>query len=219
MTVGALPQRMLLDQIVRQAERSPEVLGLLLFGSFACGTEDVYSDLDIGLYVDEAAFATFDLRRWLKPVADVAAIYTDPYCSMVIFADLTRAEVHLGTPAAAEAWPPLAGVIAYPNLERMVLLDRTGQFAAAVAPFIGPLPRRGVVDGEQAFLGLANGLLVADGCHRRGDAARALAHLSAAQSHLLRLARLAEGALDEWVALERGLGRACPRRPTPDMPR
>lgn len=207
MTVGAAPQRMLLDQIVRHAEASAEVLGLLLFGSFACGTEDVYSDLDIGLYVDEAAFDTFDLRRWLEPVADVAAIYTDPNCSTVIFTNLTRAEVHLGTPAAAEAWPPLAGVIAYPNLARMVLLDRTGQFAAAVAPLIGRLPRRGVADGEQAFLGLANGLLVADACYRRGDFARALAHLSAAQSHLLRLARLAEDALEEWVAPERWLGR------------
>lgn len=178
---------------------------MLLFGSFAAGTEDEYSDLDIGLYIDDAAFATFDLCRWLEPIADVAAIYVDPYCSTVIFADLTRAEVHLGPPAAAEVWPPLAGVIAYPSLERMVLLDRTGAFASAVAPLIGQLPDRGPADGEQAFLGLVNGLLVADGCRRRGDLPRALAHLTSAQPHLLRLARLAEGVTNEWVTPERGL--------------
>ena len=205
-TRGLLPQRMLLDRILVHAEASPEVLGLLLFGSFAAGTEDVQSDLDIGLYIEEAAFEAFDLRRWLAPIADVAAIYADEYCSTVIFADLTRAEVHLGPQSAAtEAWPPLAGVIAFPSLGRMVLLDRTGEFAAAVSPLVGTLRDRGVVDGEQALLGLANGLLVSDGCRRRGDLARALTHLVEAQKHLLRLVRLSEGATSEWVAPERGL--------------
>lgn len=203
----ALPQRALLERIVEHARETPEVQGLLLFGSFAGGTEDVHSDLDLGLYVADEAFLTFDLRRWLEPVAPVAAIYVDPDCSTVIFDNLVRAEVHLGPPAAADAWPPLAGVIAYPSLERMVLLDRSGRFAASVAPLIGRLPPRDAVDGLQAVLGLVNGLLVAEGCRRRGDLARALTHLGQAQAHLLRLARLAEAAFDEWVAPERNLAR------------
>ena len=201
-------QQALLDRIRARAEASPEVAGLLLFGSFASGTEDEHSDLDIGLYIDEAAFAEFDLRRWLEPIADVAAIHVDPYCSTVIFTNLVRAEIHLGTPAAAvEAWPPLAGVIAFPSLERMVLLDRTGTIAAAVAPLIGRLPERGRAEGEAELLGLVNGLLVADACRRRGDIPKALAHLVSAQRHLLRLARLAAGATNEWIAPERGLAR------------
>lgn len=203
----ALPQRALLERIVEHARATPEIQGLLLFGSFAGGTEDVHSDLDIGLYVEDEAFLTFDLRGWLEPVAPVAAIYVDAYCSTVIFDNLVRAEVHLGSPAAADAWPPLAGVIAYPNLERMVLLDRSGRFAESVAPLIGRLPPRDAVDGVQAVLGLVNGLLVAEGCRRRGDLARALAHLGQAQVYLLRLARLSEVAFDEWVAPERNLAR------------
>lgn len=201
----AQPQRALLDRILSRAEAFPEIVGVLLFGSFATATEDEHSDLDIGLYVDDAAFATFDLRRWLEPISDIAAVYVDPYCSTVIFADLIRAEIHLGPSTAAEVWPPLAGVIAYPSLEQMVLLDRTGAFAAAVAPLIGRLPDRGPADGEHEFLGFANKLLVADACRRRGDLARALADLASAHTHLLRLARLAEGATNEWVAPERGL--------------
>jgi len=201
----ARPQRALLDRIRTHAEASPEVVGLLLFGSFAAGTEDEYSDLDIGLYIDDVAFATFDLCRWLKPIADVAGIYVDQHCSTVIFADLIRAEIHLGPSTAAEVWPPLAGVIAYPSIERMVLLDRTGAFTAAAAPLIGRLPDRGPADGEHEFLGLVNWLLVADGCGRRGDHARALVHLASAHTHLLRLARLAERATNEWVAPERSL--------------
>lgn len=199
-------QQALLDRIRRRAEASPEIIGLLVFGSFATGTEDDYSDLDIGLYVADEAFAGFDLRTWLAPVGDVAAIHVDPYCSTVIFGDLVRAEIHLGPPAAAmEAWPPLAGVIAYPCLDRIVLLDRTGVLRAAVEPLVGRLPERGSRDGEAELLGLASGLLVADACRRRGDLAKALAQLGSAQRHVLRLARLAEGALNEWIAPERGL--------------
>ncbi|MEX1171372.1 MAG: nucleotidyltransferase domain-containing protein [Chloroflexota bacterium] len=205
MTGTTMPQRVLLERIKAHAEASPEVIGLLLFGSFATGNEDEQSDLDIGLYIDGDAFEGFDLRRWLEPIADVGAIYVDEYCSTVIFGDLTRAEVHLGPASAAEAWPRLAGVIAFPSLERMVLLDRTGTFADTVGPLIGSLPDRGPADAAHEFLGLANGLLVADGCRRRGDLARALAHLTAAQKHLLRLARVVDGATNEWIAPERGL--------------
>lgn len=199
-------QRGLLDRITRRAEASPEIVGLLLFGSFATGTEDDYSDLDLGLYVADEALATFDLRTWLAPIADVAAIHVDPYCSTVIFGDLIRAEVHLGPVAAAlAAWPPLAGVLAYPSLDRIVLLDRTGVLRAAVAPLVGRLPERGPEDGAAELLGLASDLLVVDACRRRGDLAKALVQLGSAQRHLLRLARLAEGALNEWIAPERRL--------------
>ena len=199
-------QRALLDRIRRRAEASPEIVGLLLFGSFATGTEDDYSDLDLGLYVADEALAAFDLSTWLAPIADVAAIHVDPSCSTVIFGDLIRAEIHLGPLAAAiDSWPPLAGVIAYPSLDRIVLLDRTGALRTTVAPLVGRLPERGPGDGEAELLGLANGLLVADACRRRGDLAKALAQLGSAQRHLLRLARLAEGALNEWIAPERGL--------------
>jgi predicted nucleotidyltransferase len=202
---AALPQRLLLDRIADRARTTPEIAGLLVFGSFAAGTEDGHSDLDLGLYVDDRAWPEFDLRSWLEPVAPVAAVHVTEHCSIVLFRDLIRAEVHLGPSSRAEVWPMLAGVIAYPSLERMVLLDRTGTFSASVEPLIGRLPARMPADAEAAFLGLADGLLVADGCRRRGDLARALKHLESAQVELLRLVRYEERAFDEWVAPERSL--------------
>jgi predicted nucleotidyltransferase len=199
------PQRALLDRIQAHAEASPEIAGLLLFGSLATGTEDEHSDLDLGLYLEDGAWATFDLRRWMEQVAPVVAVHVDEHCSTVIFADLIRAEIHLGPTSAAGVWAPLAGEIAYPSLERMVLFDRTGAFRTAVAPLIGQLPDRSRSDGEREFVGLVNWLLVADGCRRRGHLVRALVHLASAHRHLLRLARLEEEATNEWIAPERGV--------------
>lgn len=202
-----LPQHVLLDRIRRHAEATPEVVGLLLFGSLARQTADQHSDLDLGLYVSEDAFPSFDLGHWIAAIAPVAAIHSTEHASTVIFGDLVRAEVHLGPPSAADCWPPLAGTIAYPSLDAMVLLDRTGTLVTRVRPLIGRLPRRTSEDGDREFLGLIDGLLVADSCRRRGELARALTYLTTARTHLLRLARLRAAAFDEWVAPERGLER------------
>lgn len=198
-------QRTLLERIVARAQATPVIVGLLVFGSFATGTEDEHSDLDLGMYVADAAWPSFDLGSWLEPVAPVAAIRVTEHGSTVLFRNLVRAEVHLGPAGLAEVWPTLSGVIAYPRLERMVHLDRTGRFTAAVEPLIGRLPDRTPAELEDAFLGLTDGLLVAEGCRRRGDLARALRHLSTAQVELLRLARYRERAFGEWVAPERSL--------------
>src|SRR5690349_2815823 len=152
----ALPQRTLLERIVAHAHATPAIVGLLVFGSFATGTEDGQSDLDLGLYVADEAWPSFDLREWLEPVAAVAAVRVTEHGSIVLFRDLVRAEVHLGTPDLADVWPSLAGVIAYPSLERMVRLDRTGRFTAAVEPLIGRLPDRTHAELEDAFLGLTD---------------------------------------------------------------
>jgi predicted nucleotidyltransferase len=202
---AALPQRVLLERIVAHAQGTPAIAGLLVFGSFATGTEDKHSDLDLGLYLDEDAWPSFHLRTWLEPIAPVAGVRVTEHGSIVIFRDLLRAEIHLGPAALSDVWPTLAGVIAYPSLECMVRVDRSGRFAAAVAPLIGRLPDRTPAELEDAFLGLTDGLLVAEGCRRRGDLARALRHLGSAQVELLRLARYRQRAFTEWVAPERSL--------------
>jgi predicted nucleotidyltransferase len=61
----ALPQRVLLERIVAHAHETAAIVGLLVFGSFATGTEDEHSDLDLGLYVADEAWPSFDLRGWL----------------------------------------------------------------------------------------------------------------------------------------------------------
>jgi lincosamide nucleotidyltransferase B/F len=215
-TVPALRQQVLLDRIRSRAEATPEVVGLLVLGSFATGTADEFSDLDLGLYVAAEALDTFDLRGWLEAVAPVATVFTNAYASTVLFRDLVRAEIHFGALDRADDWSTLAGLVAYPSLAHIVLLDRTGTLADRVRPLIGRLPLRGGEDADREFSALLDSLLVADACRRRGELARALAHLSSSHVPLLRLARLTEGATDEWVAparrLERKLSRSAYKR-------
>ena len=206
--MAELPQQALLDKIRSRAESTPEVVGLLVLGSFAAGTADAFSDLDLGLYVADEALAAFDLRGWLEPIAPVAAVFTNEYASTVLFGDLVRAEVHFGSLTRADDWSTLAGLVAYPSLRQIVLVDKTGTLSDRVRPLVGPMPLRGTEDADRQFGDLVDALLVADACRRRGEIARALAHLASSHGALLRLARLAEGATDEWVAPTRGLERS-----------
>jgi predicted nucleotidyltransferase len=200
-------QQVLLDRIRSRAASTPEVVGLLVLGSLATGTADELSDLDIGLYVTDEALDTFDLRAWLEPISPVAALVTNAYASTVLFRSLIRAEIHFGSLRRAADWSTLAGLVAYPSVERIVLLDRTGALADNVRPIVGRLPDRRATDADRELFALADALLVADACRRRGELARALVALSSAHVPLLRLARLAEGATDEWVAPARRLER------------
>lgn len=193
--VAVLPR---LDAVLARAEATPEVVGLIVLGSVAAGTADEHSDLDLGLYVADEAAASFDLRAWLGSVRPVSVMFHTGYAWTVWFEDLMRAEVHFGTLDASRDWTAMGGVISLPDIERVVLLDRTGALAHRIAPLIGPPPTRGrAAAGE--FLALADALLVADGRRRRGERAAASARLDEAATHLLRLARLAEGATADWV--------------------
>ena len=205
--MAELPQQALLDKIRSRAESTPEVVGLLVLGSFATGAADEFSDLDLGMYVAAQALDTFDLRGWLETVAPVAMIVTNTYASTVLFRDLVRAEIHFGSLERANDWSTLVGIVAYPSLAHIVLLDRTGTLADRVQPLIGYLPPRDVGEANREFSALVDSLLVADACRRRGELARALAHLSSSHVPLLRLARLSEGVTDEWVAPARRLER------------
>jgi len=201
----ALAQQLLLDGIRSRAEATPEVVGLLILGSLATGTADEFSDLDLGLYVEETALDAFDLRGWLEPIAPVAAMRTNAHASTVLFTNLVRAEIHFGSLDRAADWSTLAGLVAYPTFEQIILLDRTGRLADRVRPIVGRLPQRGTEDADREFLAVVDSLLVADACRRRGELARSLGALAASHAALLRLARLAEGATNEWVAPARRL--------------
>ena len=77
----------------------PNILGMLIGGSFASGEADVYSDLDMQLVVqDEAVEATSrELRRMAEAAGPVAAAFFAehvglPYMLIVLYEDLIHAD-------------------------------------------------------------------------------------------------------------------------------
>ncbi len=109
----------------------PNVLGMLIGGSFASGEADIYSDLDMQLVVeDEAVEATSgDLRRMAEEAGPVAAAFFAehvglPHMLIVLYEDLIHADFE--PVAVTYVGPRNAGLSAH------VLWERNGIVSSAL---------------------------------------------------------------------------------------
>jgi hypothetical protein len=101
----------------------PNILGMLIGGSFASGEADVYSDLDMQLVVqDEAVEATSrELRRMAEAAGPVVASFYaehvgDPHMLIVLYEDLIHADFE--PVAVSNVGPRNAGRAAHVLWER-----------------------------------------------------------------------------------------------------
>jgi lincosamide nucleotidyltransferase B/F len=200
----------------REACRADErVSGALMFGSFATGEADAFSDIEFAVFIRDDAFEGFDGRAWLDAVSPVAAYFPDDFGHhTALFENGVRGEFHFtraSEVAVVESW---RGYGWFPSLGAAVLLDRTGELSRHAAALVGGPPARGgAALAEGLCLNLINLMLFGANLLNRGEYARAWALLGKAHENLLKLARLSEGATDHWPtpsrALERDLSAAA----------
>ncbi|MEZ4711402.1 MAG: nucleotidyltransferase domain-containing protein [Caldilineaceae bacterium] len=74
-------KHLLLERLVDQLMQIPSMVAIVLGGSYASGAQHAQSDMDIGLYYDEASpFAVADIQRVAAEISvDGAATVTDFY--------------------------------------------------------------------------------------------------------------------------------------------
>jgi hypothetical protein len=120
-----------LQAVCRNAMGEPNVLGMLIGGSFASGEADVYSDLDMQLVVeDEAVEATSrELRRMAEEAGPVtAAFFAEhvglPHMLIVLYEDLIHADFE--PVAVSHVGPRNAGLAVH------VLWERDGIVSSAL---------------------------------------------------------------------------------------
>lgn len=204
---------------LREASQDDEqVIAVLMFGSFATGEGDEYSDIEFAVFVQDELFNDFDQRSWLQAIAPVAAYFKDDFGHhTALFQNGIRGEF-LFLPASEipiiEGWQ---GYGWFPSLETAVLLDRTGELSRYARVLVGAPPKRGdQAMVESLALNLISLMLFGAGLLNRGEHARAWALLSKVHENLLKLVRLHEGTTDHWPtpsrALERDLSEATYQR-------
>jgi predicted nucleotidyltransferase len=116
----------LLDRLVRLAEADERIAAVLLYGSYASGTADEHSDVDIGLVVTDAAQAEFVAERGVliqalsEPL--LAEDFGEPSRVHVIFADGVACELIIDREKQLDLARPYR-----------TLLDKTGVVERALA--------------------------------------------------------------------------------------
>ncbi len=203
-----MPQR-LLSRLRARCAADERLASAMLYGSFAHGEADAWSDLDVVLFFRDERRADVDPREWLEGVAPLRLLSVNEFGNhAAIFEGLVRGEFHFEREGDVEqllAW----GRDLFPSIASTVLLDRSGRLTGVVAQLVGtpaPAAYRRLV--PQLGLDLATWGLLAVQVLERGEHVRA-AELVGGLLHrdLLRLVRLREGVDPRWRQPRRRLER------------
>lgn len=176
------------------------VVAALMYGSFAKGEGDEFSDIEFWVFVRNDARPAFDVPAWIARVAPVAAVVIDEWGNTVaLFSNLIRGEFHFepeGKMAIVATWGWTGET---PPLDGMRVVDRTGElrrhletWRASVADVLSVANLQTIAD---RFL---NVMIFGSNVLRRGGRARALDLLSFAHAYLLSMARGSELSIGHW---------------------
>ncbi len=192
-------QTELIDRVRHLCVADDRLDAALMYGSFAQGVGDRYSDVEFWLFTTR----DLDERAWIARVADPLAITVNEFGAHVaFFAGLIRGEFHFAPAAEIESlssWPSLGAPI-----DDLIVLDRHGRLREV----LGRLPVALIVPSradeiEQICLRYANWLVLGLNVAARGEAIRAHDTLAHIRRHLLWMARLESGATRTWLTPSR----------------
>lgn len=176
------------------------VMGALMFGSFAAGEGDAFSDIEFAVFISDDVFDEFQQSAWLEEVNPVVAYFEDDFGHRTaLFENGVRGEFHFmrySEVSVVEGW---LGYGWFPSLEDALILDRKGDLSRHASVLVGGPPARGGAALVQGLgLNLLNLMLFGANLLNRGEFARAWALLTKSHESLLKLIRLSEGATDHW---------------------
>ena len=202
-----IPQLAMIERVRQLCLGDGRVVAAVMFGSFARGEGDAYSDVEFALFLEDDVLPQFDRAAWVAQVAPVELAFADDFGHFTaIFANLVRGEFlfepHSNTAQEVSRW---VGSAFLPRLDDCLLKDRDGALAPLLQP-LATLPRRDAPEAVSRLkMSLVNAVLFGITVLRRGETARALELLGLVHRYLLWLTRLDEGQTDHWPTPSRCL--------------
>ena len=201
-----LEQVTMIEKVRELCEQDERVMGALMYGSFALGQGDRFSDIEFYLFFRDRALDEVDEEAWVAQIAPVELYYINEFGNgTAVFENLVRGEFHFEKASdinLVDAWQSTW----FLSLDSAVVLDRDGELSRRVSRLVGHPPD---LDTPQRALflccSLVNWTLMGSNLLKRGEHARALTFLALVHGHLLQAARLVEGKTDNWLSPSRRL--------------
>ncbi|MBF0102443.1 MAG: lincosamide nucleotidyltransferase Lnu(F) [Desulfobacterales bacterium] len=200
-------QHRMIERFKEACHEDERIVATLMFGSFAIGEGDEFSDIEFAVFINDDSFDEFEQRSWLDVVSPVAAYFLDDFGHhTALFKNGIRGEFHFMRESELPVVTSWQGYGWFPSLSTAVVLDRSGELSKYASALVGgPPARRGAPLVEGLALNLINLMLFGANLLNRGEYARAWALLSKAHENLLKLIRLHEGTTDHWPTPSRAL--------------
>ncbi len=196
-----LQQEAMIGRVRRVCREDACLVGAMMYGSFAQGGGDGFSDIEFVLF-HEVALGDRDQEEWVSRIAPVGLYFTNEYgVGTAIFENLVRGEFHFyGAPEMGEIVnESMRETDWLPSLDAALVFDRTGELARRLEGVVGPPPGRDT-PGEVRFVcnSLVNWLVFGSNVFARGELARALDLLGAVRYRLSQMVRVLEGSTFHW---------------------
>ena len=204
-----LLQEKMIDRVRDLCQQDEGIVGALMYGSFTRGEGDAHSDIEFCLYLDEASYDDFDSVAWLEQIAPVAVYFTNEFgVGTAIFENLIRGEFHFDRVIDMAQIPSWKEVTGFPPVEKMLLVDRTGELARYLQQISGPGSER-ATDENVAGLwhSYLNWMIFGTNVLARGERARALEILWFVQRYLLWFVRVKEASTEHWPTPSKNVER------------
>jgi len=196
----------MIEKVRELSERDERVVATLIYGSFALGQGDRFSDIEFYLFFEDEVSEGLEEEAWVGQIAPLDLYYVNEFGNgIAIFEDLIRGEFHFEATSnvgLVDAWETAW----FPSLESAVLVDKTGELSRWVSRLVRHPPDKDTPE-QALFLcrSLMNWTLMGANLLERGEYARAEAFLTLIHGHLLQALRLVEGKSDQWLSPTRRL--------------
>jgi lincosamide nucleotidyltransferase B/F len=197
-----LQQEVMIERTRRVCREDERLVAAMMYGSFAQGEGDEFSDIEFILFFEDVALENLDQREWVSRISSVGLYFVNEYGNgTAIFDNLIRGEFHFdgASEMATVVGESMRDADWLPSLEDSLVLDRTGELARRLRRIVGPPPERDT-PGQVRFLCecFVNWFLFGANLFARGELARSLDLLGIVRDRLLQMARVLEGSTIHW---------------------
>jgi lincosamide nucleotidyltransferase B/F len=202
-----LQQEIMIEKVRELCERDERMVAVLMYGSFALGQGDRFSDIEFYLFFENETLESFlDEEAWVSQIAPVELYYVNEFGNgTAIFENLIRGEFHfesVSNMGLVDSWETAW----FPTLESAVLVDKSGELSRRVSRLVRRPPEMDTPERARFLCrSLMNWTLMGTNLLKRGEYARAEAFLTLVHGHLLQALRLVEGKSANWLSPSRRL--------------
>jgi len=197
-----LQQRAMIERTRRVCREDDRLAAAMMYGSFAQGEGDGFSDIEFILFFRDESLEDVDQEEWVSRISPVGLYFVNEYGNgTAIFENLVRGEFHFdrASEIASVVGESMRDADWLPSLEGTLVLDRTGELAPRLREIVGPPPERDTPEQIRFVCDcFVNWFVFGANLFARGELARSLDLLGIVRERLLQMVRVLEGSTLHW---------------------
>jgi lincosamide nucleotidyltransferase len=206
-----LQQEAMIEQTRRVCREDERLVAAMMYGSFAQGEGDGFSDIEFILFFRDEDLESVDQEEWVSRISPLGLYFVNEYGNgTAIFDNLVRGEFHFDSASDIErvVGESMRDADWLPSLEDTLIVDRTGDLTPRLKRIVGPPPERDTPENVLFLCNcFVNWFVFGANLFARGELARSLDLLGILRDRLLQMVRVMEGSTLHWFNSSKFLER------------